>query len=693
MDDSELSREILLSMLGGEYNLYEACNGREALEMLEERPEFYQLVLLDLNMPEIDGYGVLKVMKERGWLDELPVIIISAEIGEANKLGVVDFISKPFDREIVRTRIKNVLAIYERYVMDSLTGGLNRKGFIRQVENLFRSGADRTQYEILFFDIKNFKAINELIGIENGDRVLRQFYQKLAQAEFEPLAVARIESDHFACLAKREDDSYAHLDKICEQRFEQEGKQFQIRVHCGIYQIEPEKKITAAGMLERAILAENNSDDSGTYYAVYTSAMKTRYMDSAEVSTDLGKGLEQREFKVYYQPIMDAHTGRIVSAEALVRWQHPEKGMISPAVFIPALEKDGTISQLDMYVMRTVCRFLKERCHKGAFVVPVSVNLSGIDFYDQKMMMEILRILDAKELPSWLTRIEITESSYAVMEEQCISRIREFRERNVRILMDDFGTGYSSLGLLRNSDVDILKLDMDFIRRINTDAKTRCILRSIIDMAHQLKLKVVAEGVEDAEQLSFLQRYECDFIQGYYYSKPLPEEEFAAFLESTPPDEYIEEASHSSAFVPYFYREGVHYTSKQVQRIARTDRNIISKMLTQNHAVGMISGFFDQEYTLCYVCDYTLNILGMSFEVLRNYTKDSYLCLVAPEDRAQFKDYREGMFEYHLLLPNGKRIRIRDAKAAVHAKDGQEQWISSIHLLEEENGYDNSGML
>lgn len=683
VDDSELSREILLSMLGEEYNLYEAGNGRVALEMLEERPEFYQLVLLDLNMPEIDGYGVLKVMKERGWLDELPVIIISAEIGEANKLGVVDFISKPFDREIVRTRIKNVLAIYERYVTDSLTGGLNRKGFIRQVENLFRSGVDQTQYEILFFDIKNFKAINELIGIENGDRVLRQFYHKLAGADFEPLAAARIESDHFACLAKRKDDSYAHLDKLCEQRFEQGGKQFQIRVHCGIYQVEQGDKITAAGMLERAILAGNSSNDYAKYYAVYTSEMKTRYMDRTEISTDLEKSLKQREFKVYYQPIMDSHTGKIVSAEALVRWQHPEKGIVSPAVFIPALEKDGTISQLDMYVLQTVRRFQKERYQAGTFVVPVSVNLSGIDFYDQRMMDEILGFLDSDELPSWLTRFEITESSYAVMEEQCISRIREFRKHDVRILMDDFGTGYSSLGLLRNSDVDILKLDMNFIRRINQDAKTRCILRSIIDMAHQLKLKVVAEGVENAAQLAFLQRYECDYIQGYYYSKPLPEEEFADFLANARPFDYVDDIDKTSEFVPYFYRAGVHYISKQVQKNAKTDRNVISRMLANNHAVGTISGFFDKNYTICYVCDYTLNLFGMSFEVLRNYTRDSYLCLVAPEDREGFKTHREGIFEYHLLLPDGKRLRIRDSKAIVYAMDGQEQWISSIHLLED----------
>lgn len=532
VDDSEISREILVNMLEEEYNVYEARDGLEAIKCLEENPEFYQLVLLDLNMPKLDGYGVLKIMKERDWLKELPVIIISAEIAGANKLGAVDFFPKPFDKEIIFTRIRNVLAIYERYTIDSLTGGLNRKGFIRNVKNFFQGNVDKTKYEILFFDIKNFKAINELTGLENGDKILRRFYNKLIYSEIQPLAVARMESDHFVCLAKRQDDEYKYMDELCNQTFEQNGKTFQIRVHCGIFRI-TEKSMTVSGMIDRARLAESSREEEDLKsYTIYTSGVKNAYIDRAEIALELSQSVENGEFEVYYQPIMDTSTGEIASAEALIRWIHPEKGVISPGLFIPVLEKSGDISKLDMYVLEMVYQFQKIRWEQGAQIVPISINLSGVDFYDEKLMEKIMEFIGREEIPDWAIRFEITESSYAIMGKRCQAYIDELRRRNVKILMDDFGTGYSSLALLYNSDIDILKVDMSFVRQITQNPKARSIMRAIIDMGHQLGMKLVAEGVETAEQLDFLKNCKCDFIQGYYFSKPLRKEAFIEMLEN-----------------------------------------------------------------------------------------------------------------------------------------------------------------
>ncbi len=552
VDDSEISREILISMLEDEYTVYEACNGQEAVDLLAKNHEFYQLVLLDLNMPVLDGYGVLEIMKERDWLKDVPVIIISAEIGRANKMGAVDFFSKPFDREIVRTRIRNVLAIYERYITDSLTGGLNSKGFTRQVENLFQKGVDKTQFEIMFFDIKNFKAVNELTGLENGDRVLCQFYQDLVNAPFAPLAVARIEADHFACLVRRQEDTYDYMDKLCDQKFKQNGKLFRMHVHCGIFHIE-EKPMSVSGMIDRARMAETaNGDDYGKSYVVYDTAMKTAYIDYAEISSELTSSMENGDFKVYYQPIMDARTGQIASAEALVRWVHPEKGIISPAVFIPVLEKNGYISKLDMYVVQHVQKLQKKRRETGLSVVPVSVNLSRIDFYDEEMMDKIQTDLRNGAFPAGMTRFEITESSYAAMDMRCMTLVDDMRKQGVKILMDDFGKGYSSLGLLQNCEFDILKIDMDFVRQINDNPKTRSIVRSIIDMSHQLGLKVVAEGVETSEQLEFLRQYSCDYIQGYYYSRPLPEDEFVKMLDESHRHDPSDPEDMDSAYIRIF---------------------------------------------------------------------------------------------------------------------------------------------
>ena len=530
VDDSEISREILISMLQEEYNVYEAENGLEAVERLEENPNFYQLILLDLNMSKLDGYGVLRIMKERGWIKEIPVIIISTELGIASKLGAVDFLSKPFDREIVRTRIRNVLAIYERYVLDSLTGGLNYKGFIRQVGNFFQSERNRTDYEILFFDIKNFKAINELLGIVNGDKVLRHFYQELCHSECKPLSVARIESDHFVCLAKRQDDNYAYMDDLCNQNFLQNGKLFQVQAQCGVFHIQ-DKEMAVSGMIDRARLAESNVN--GEYkkpYMVYTPAMKKAYIDYTELTAALAHGFAHGEFKIYYQPIVNAKDGEIVSAEALVRWDHPEKGLIPPGVFIPILEKNGDISKLDSYVVKCVQKF-QHKCKKeGLNRVPISVNLSGVDFYDEEMMQRIMDCIQAGTIQEQQVRFEITETSYMAMDARCLRYIKKMRKQGVEILVDDFGTGYSSLGLLHNCDIDILKIDMTFVRQMGTNPKAKVILRSIIDMAHQLGLRSVAEGVETREQLEFLQECGCDYAQGYYFSRPVPEEEFVTML-------------------------------------------------------------------------------------------------------------------------------------------------------------------
>lgn len=684
VDDSKISREILISMLEDEYNLYEANDGLEAIQFLEEKPEFYQLVLLDLNMPNLDGYGVLEIMKERGWLKELPVIIISAEVASVNRFGAIDFFTKPFDREIIFTRIRNVLAIYERYTMDSLTGGMNRKGFIRQVENFLQKDIDRTKYDILFFDIKNFKAVNELTGLENGNKVLCEFYDRLKRSEILPLVTARMESDHFVCLAKRQEEKYKYLDELCNQVYEENGKTFQIRVHCGIYHI-IEKDISVSGMIDRARLAESFRKEEDTQvYTVYTTGSNTEYIDRVEIVLEFAQSIENDEFEVYYQPIMDTNTGEIASAEALVRWNHPKKGLISPACFIPALEKSGDISKLDMHIVEKVYQFQKQRWDAGKIIVPISINLSGVDFYDKKMKKKIMDLIELKEIPEWAIRFEITESSYSIMGERCHSYVDELRKHKIKVLIDDFGTGYSSLALLYNSNVDILKIDMAFVRETTHNSKARSIMRSIVDMGHQLELKLVAEGVETEEQAEFIKACECDYIQGYYFSRPLKEEDFVAMLEKYSTTGQKKCEKEESLCIPYFYRVVVHYTSNKMRQTASADNIKIASILKNNNAVGTMSGLFDEEQTICYVCDFCLAHLQLSFEELKKYTGNSYLKLIAPEDRVRYQSFESGVCEYHLLLPEQRRVRIKDVRMTLTTKTGQKQWISAIRLLDDE---------
>lgn len=420
---------------------------------------------------------------------------------------------------------------YRWYELDSLTGGLNRKGFLSQTKKILDGVLDRREYEILFFNIMNFKAINELLGIENGDKVLQLFYKLLLEAEFHPLVVARTETDHFACLAKRQDDSYHYIEELCNQNIRQNGKIFQIHVHCGIFHIQDEQ-MTVSAMLDRAKLAKINSEqEHKKCYDIYTKQMKNEYVNQAEISAEFAQALNSGAFKVYYQPIVKADTGEIASAEALVRWIHPEKGLVSPGMFIPALEKNGHISRLDDYVLQKVYEFQKRRQQAGKNLVPISVNLSGSDLYDNAIRGRIKQIIEAGERERQLLRLEITETSYVAMENGSLEWIRFMREQGIKLLVDDFGKGYSSLGLLHKGDFDILKIDMDFVQQAEHDEKSQIILRAIIDMAQKLGLETVAEGVETKGQWEFLKECGCTYAQGYYFYKPLPEEEFLRLLE------------------------------------------------------------------------------------------------------------------------------------------------------------------
>ena len=416
---------------------------------------------------------------------------------------------------------------------DVLTGGYNRWGFIRTTERLLNEVPDRTKYAVLFFNVKNFKAVNELFGVESGDVVLQNIFRTLTHSKLSPVITARVESDHFVCLIEKKNLDFEELTSVCDNKFVKDGKRMNLIIRCGIFYVE-EKPMKILGMIDRAKLAKRYiTDEYVQPYMVYDHSMQVAYVDKAKLAGELQEGIAKEQFKVYYQPVIDTKTGKIASAEALIRWIHPDKGFISPALFIPALEENGHISELDFYVLKKVWQFISDRCENNKFVVPISVNLSWMDFYDEIMMEKILKEMDRfrENGREHTARFEITETSYAAIRENRSGILESLRIKNAKILLDDFGSGFSSFGMLQDYDFDILKIDMSFIRKIGENPKTKSIVHSIIGMAHEIGIKTVAEGVETEEQVSFLRQSGCDYIQGYYYSKPLPEEEFVEFLE------------------------------------------------------------------------------------------------------------------------------------------------------------------
>ena len=262
-------------------------------------------------------------------------------------------------------------------------------------------------------------------------------------------------------------------------------------------------------MCDRAHMAKDYIEDEYVKpYAIFDQKMGSSYMERNDALRDISNALEKHEFQVYYQPVYDAFSGEIASAEALVRWKKADGEMVSPGIFVPALEDSGRISQMDLFVERSVLSFMEERYKKGQFIVPVSMNMSQMDFFDKDMMASVL--------------LDVSSNNRNVL--------LDMKRIGVKFYLDDFGSGYSSFSTIRDYDFDIVKLDMGFVQKIGTTAKANAVIQAIIDMAHAIGSKVVAEGAETKEQVDALREMGCDYIQGFYFSKPLPQEEFEALL-------------------------------------------------------------------------------------------------------------------------------------------------------------------
>lgn len=466
------------------------------------------------NLEENDGYGFL---------------IYNEKDGEKSiKSYQCHYLSEEFEMAIVT--IEDVTPLSEK---DALTGGENQRGFIKKVENLLKKQGQESTYAILCLDVKNFKAINELFGIPEGNNLLIRLYQDLEKAFFEPLITARVEADQYLCLLEWDKLDCDKLISWCEKEYFIKGKPFRVSKRCGIYRIQ-DNTMAVRGMCDRARLATSiaKRDHSPKPYAVFDGTMGKEYIDLFEMLGQFDNSLKNEEFYVYLQPVVDSVAGQISSAEALVRWNFLGRGIVSPQRFVPLLEGSGDIARLDLYVVRKVEKFQNEREQQGLPIVPISVNLSWIDFYDNAILEWLCSYMESRKNKIHTIRFEITETSYAAVAENRSLLFEQLRQHGAELLLDDFGSGYSSFSTLQNYDFDILKIDMGFVRRIEGSNKTKSIIDSIIKMAHQMDVRTIAEGAETQEQVDFLREKGCDYIQGYYFYKPMPMESFASVLDS-----------------------------------------------------------------------------------------------------------------------------------------------------------------
>lgn len=430
---------------------------------------------------------------------------------------------------LILTTLKDVTILLEQ---DHLTGEANRYGFIRRARQVIRDTQLQCQFAIMYFNIKGFKAINELFGTEGGDLALREVVRTIHHSKLYPYAIGRVEADHFVCLVDAANINYENLKEQLHQVLTIQQRSMDVYAVCGIYMIpEHERRESVSNMCDRARIAKDYIEDEYVQpYAVFDASMSSSYMERNDALRDLSHALEKKEFHVYYQPVYDAFSGEIASAEALVRWIREDGTMVSPGIFVPALEDSGRISQMDLFVERSVFSFLEERYHKGQFIVPVSVNMSQMDFFDKDMMASVFVDVSKTDLPVDYTRIEVTETAYSMVASNNRNVLLNMKNIGVKFYLDDFGSGYSSFSTIRDYDFDVVKLDMGFVQKIGTTARANAVIQAIIDMAHAIGSKVVAEGAETKEQVDALRDMKCDYIQGYYFSKPLSEEEFEALL-------------------------------------------------------------------------------------------------------------------------------------------------------------------
>lgn len=432
------------------------------------------------------------------------------------------------DEEVRKKERMEKLAEY-----DELTGLLKRNAFCRRVDAVVESNPEEIAaggYAMIYFDVQRFKVINDMFGMAEGDRLLSYIGDSLRRAVGPEDLACRIGSDRFAFFVRA---SKEELEGVLEQLFADfSGYKLLYEVICnmGIYMTASDCG-NAVAMINRAVLAQESIKGSYTDRCnFFTENMRDELVGEQEIAGIMATALEEKQFVVYYQPQYNHTTETLVGVEALVRWNHPERGLISPGVFVPIFEKNGSITKLDLYVFETVCSFLKECIETEISVVPVSVNFSRCDISQPDFADNLENIRRKYDVPVKYLRVEITESAIVGGSRSVNEAVKNLRSYGYVVEMDDFGSGYSSLNALRELELDMIKLDMMFLAGKSEGARGGTIISSIVRMAKWLELPVIAEGVETASQADFLRSIGCDYIQGYLYSEPLPQEEYVKVL-------------------------------------------------------------------------------------------------------------------------------------------------------------------
>lgn len=558
-DDSNV-RTLILKLLKAEgFDAISAADGRMGVQLA--RVHEPDLIICDIMMPECSGYEVLEQLRQDTVTATIPFIFLSAksdrtDLRQGMDLGADDYLTKPFKRAellgAISARLSKQAAVTQPYInemkraaqtlsqlayRDPLTNLPNRIFLHHQLQEALRQ-AKKTQQLVAIFciNLDRFKAINTNLGYSKGDLLLQAVAERLNQTLADDGIVARLGGDEFSLLLTQittREQAASKAQKVLQllaEPYDLDGHYAQVQTSIGIA-IFPEDHGSADRLLHQADTAMRHAKLQGSSkYQFYALEMDALAAERQLMESKLDLALERLEFQLFYQPQVNLITGRIIGAEALLRWQHPELGLVYPGKFIAIAEETGLIIPIGEWALRTACTQARAWQVANPSRIRVSVNLSARQFRQEGLVQVVAQVLEETQLDPDLLVLELTETCVMENVEASVLTLRQLKEMGVHISIDDFGTGYSSLNYLKRFPIDTLKIDQSFVREVTLDANDAAIARAIIAMAQSLQLKVIAEGVETEEQSNFLRQSGCHAMQGYLFSRPLPAPEFEKLL-------------------------------------------------------------------------------------------------------------------------------------------------------------------
>lgn len=560
------------------YTVHQALNCEMALRLAETFK--LDLILLDIMLPRINGYEIFNQLKANALTAEIPVVFLSP-LNEtfykvkAYELGGVDYISKPFEAQEILEKVKTLLELkaakeeiarlekklqlqkqhYEFNLKtvsdkvsylhcDRLTGLPNREFFTEFLKSALNTMKVEPEYQfsVLYFDCDRFNIINNSLGAHIGDELLQAIVKRLENYLNNIDILARIDEDKFAFLLTDTKEATNAIKKAKQFQealthpFYLQGYEIFISASMGIVVGNP-GYFKAEHLMRDADTALDRARQIGKgSYEIFDEEMKEKACQFIKVETELRRAIKQQEFQLHYQPIIALTTGQIAGLEALIRWQHPVRGLLPPAEFISVAEETGLIADLGTWVLREACRQLSFWHKKGLAdsSLTISVNLSARQFNQSDLIEQIDQVLAETQLNPQCLKLEITESAIMENTQAAANILQQLRERQIQLSLDDFGIGYSSLSYLHSFPVNTIKVDKSFVGRLDDNEKILGLVPAIMCIAKTMGMSVIAEGIETAEQLKHLRDLQCDYSQGYLFSRPLEAEQVIKLIGTSP---------------------------------------------------------------------------------------------------------------------------------------------------------------